>query len=369
MRLAAVIVCAWAALSPASYAATEPAKPIEALRICGDPGNMPLSNQKGEGFENKIADALADALGTKVSYFWRPYIERGITRQTFDSNDCDVLMDMPADYESLLTTFPIYRSTYVLAYRTDRRIKIRNLDDPELKRLKVGVFETSALREALANHGVKNNVAVHVLSHDADLVPAHQPWIQVQQVVDGKLDVAAVWGPFAGWLKAMQGAPLTIQPTNLWDDDVPMEFDMAIGTRRTDAPLKKALEGALLARKEVIRRILTDYGVPLVSCKECLINGDLPAHGPYAARALQAQERPAASGASVIPPETRGTMAVGGRRPHRGAEQRRPRRGCRTREIPAEQGHGHQPARPAGLCTAAYGGPRRQYRHGTAAAR
>ncbi len=90
MRLAAVIVCAWAALSPASYAATEPAKPIEALRICGDPGNMPLSNQKGEGFENKIADAMADALGTKVSYFWRPYIERGITRQTFDSNDCDV---------------------------------------------------------------------------------------------------------------------------------------------------------------------------------------------------------------------------------------------------------------------------------------
>ncbi len=282
---------------------TVPPKKIEALRICGDPGNMPLSNEKGEGFENKIAEALADALGTKVTYFWRPYLERGMTRQTFDTNDCDVLMDMPADYESLLTTVPIYRSTYVFAYRSDRGIAIKNLDDPELKKLKVGVFETSALREALADHGVKNNVAVHVLSHDADLVTAHQPWVQVQQVIDGKLDIAAVWGPFAGWLKSMHGAPLTIQPANLMDDDVPMEFDMAIGMRRSDIALKKALDGALLAKKETIRRILNDYGVPLVKCEECLIEGDLPAHGAYPARVLQTQERPASSGASKIPPQ------------------------------------------------------------------
>jgi quinoprotein dehydrogenase-associated probable ABC transporter substrate-binding protein len=287
-----------AAAAPAGPTGT--AKKLEALRICGDPGNMPLSNEKGEGFENKIADALAAALDTKVIYFWRPYIERGMTRQTFDSNDCDVLMDMPADYESLLTTFPIYRSTYVLAYRADRGIKIKNLDDPALKKLKIGVYETSALREALANHGIKNNVVVHVLSHDADLVPDHQPWVQVQQVVDGKLDIAAVWGPFAGWIKSMQGAPLVIQPTNLMDDAVPMEFDMAIGTRRSDTALKQALESALRAKKDVIEKILADYGVPLVQCKPCLVSGDLPAHGPYPERALQSQDRPSASTASRI---------------------------------------------------------------------
>ncbi len=291
-----------AAELPAAPDGNSPARRIEALRICGDPGNMPLSNQKGEGYENKIAEVIADALDTKVTYFWRPYLERGMTRQTFDTNDCDVLMDMPADYESLLTTFPIYRTTYVLAYRADRGLHIKDLDDPILKKLKIGVFETSALREALANRGVKNNVAVHVLSHDADLVLAHQPWEQVQDVVDGKLDVAAVWGPFAGWLKAMKGAPLIIQPTNLMDNNVPMEFDMAIGTRRSDAPLKKALETALRTKKDAIRKILLDYGVPLVQCSQCLVSGDLPAHGEYSAQALQSQERPANSGASKIPP-------------------------------------------------------------------
>lgn len=275
---------------------------MEALRVCGDPGNMPLSNNKGEGYENKIADVLADALGTKVTYFWRPYIERGMTRQTFDSNDCDVLMDMPADYESLLTTFPIYRTTYVFAYRADRGISIKNLDDPKLKKLKIGVFEASALREALANHGVKTNVMVHVLSHDADLVPEHQPWVQVQQVIDGQLDVAAVWGPFAGWLKTMRNAPLVIQPANLMDDQIPMEFDMAIGTRRSDTALKKALEDALRVKKDEIHRILTLYGVPLVECKACLISGDLPAHGPYKEEALQAQDRSTGPGAAGTPP-------------------------------------------------------------------
>jgi quinoprotein dehydrogenase-associated probable ABC transporter substrate-binding protein len=277
-----------------------PAKPITALRICGDPGNMPLSDQKGEGYENKIADVLAAALDTGVVYFWRPYIERGLTRQTFDSNDCDVLMDMPADYESMATTFPIYRSTYVFAYRADRGIKIKNLDDPVLKKLKVGVYEASALREALANHGVKRNVSVHVLSHDADLVPEHQPWVQVQQVVDGKLDVAAVWGPFAGWLKTMKGAPLVIEPTNLMDDDVPMEFDMAIGTRRTDAALKSALERALRAHKDDIRAILERYGVPLVACNECLVSGPIPSHGPYGAKALGEEQRASPPGAPVV---------------------------------------------------------------------
>ncbi len=86
---------------------------------------------------------------------------------------------------------------------------------------------------------MSDNVVIHYLSHDADLVPEHQPGYQVQQVVDGKLDIAAVWGPFAGYYKAMKHAPLTIQPVNLMEDDVPMEFDMAIAVRRTDTELRR----------------------------------------------------------------------------------------------------------------------------------
>ncbi|MGO9133501.1 MAG: quinoprotein dehydrogenase-associated putative ABC transporter substrate-binding protein [Methylovirgula sp.] len=256
---------------------------FSALRVCADPGNMPLSNQAGEGYENKIAEVLAKSLGAKLSYFWRPYIERGMTRQTFEENECDVLMDVPADYGPVLPTIPIYRTTYVFASLADRHISLKNLDDPQLKKLRVGVFELSALRQALADYGVVGNVHVHEVSHDADLVPEHQPWHQVQDVVDGKLDIAGVWGPFAGWVKTMRGAPLAVQPTNRMDDIVPMEFSMAIGVRTNNAVLKYALDYALRAHQKEIGKILTDYGVPLVQCSECLIAGDIPSHGIYVA--------------------------------------------------------------------------------------
>jgi quinoprotein dehydrogenase-associated probable ABC transporter substrate-binding protein len=269
----------------------------EVLRVCGDPGNMPLSNMNGDGFQNKIAEVLANAMGARLTYFWRPYFERGLTRQTFDTNDCDLLMDMPADYEPLLTTVPIYRTTYVFAYRNDSGIEIKGLDDPALRKLRIGVFETSALREVLANHGVKLNVSVQEISHDADLHPEHQPWQQVQDVIDRKLDVAAVWGPFAGWLKSMKGAPLVIQPANLMDDDIPMEFSLAIGMRKTDYVLKYAIENALESRKDEIQKILVAYGVPLVRCSRCVVPGNLPAHGNYTK--LVQTDGPAASSMSL----------------------------------------------------------------------
>jgi hypothetical protein len=135
-----------------------------------------------------------------------------LTRSTLDADQCDVMLDMPLGADDVQTTVALYRTTYVLAYRSDRAYDFKSLDDPRLKKLKVGVYETSGIREALAYHDVRN-VEIHYLSHDADLVPEHQPSYQVQQVIDGKLDVAAVWGPLAGYFKAMKQAPITISWT------------------------------------------------------------------------------------------------------------------------------------------------------------
>jgi quinoprotein dehydrogenase-associated probable ABC transporter substrate-binding protein len=242
---------------------------------------MPFSNEAGEGLENKIGAVLAEALGTKAQYFYRPGIERGMTRSTLDADECDVMLDMPVDAERVLTTEAIYRTTFVLAYRNDRGISIKNLDDPQLQKLKVGVYQTSAIREALAEHDVIGNVSIHYLSHDADLVPEHQPGYQVQEMIDGKIDIAAVWGPFAGYYKAMKNAPIVIQPVNLMEDAVPMEFDMALAVRNSDKELLARLQQALHDRRDAIHTILTDFGVPLVHCDTCLISGDLPSHGPY----------------------------------------------------------------------------------------
>ena len=251
-----------------------------ALRVCADPGNMPLSNNQGEGLENRMAVVLARALGTTVQYYYRPSVERGLTRTTLDAGECDVMLDMPVDSDDVLTTTALYRTTYVLAYRSDRGFTIKGLDDPRLKTLRVGVYETSAIREALADHGV-GKVVIHYLSHNADLVPENQPSYQVQQVIDGKLDVAAVWGPLAGYYKAVKQAPLIIQPVNLMDDYVPLQFDMALAVRRDDHDLQRRLEEAMHAQRDALRAILTEFGVPLLSCDTCVISGDLPAHGPY----------------------------------------------------------------------------------------
>jgi quinoprotein dehydrogenase-associated probable ABC transporter substrate-binding protein len=255
-------------------------KTLDSLVVCADPGNMPFSNEKGEGFENKIAELLGKATGAKITFYWRPSYERGMMRQTFSTGMCDAMIDIPTSYESLLTTVPIYRTTYVLAYRNDENLHIKNFNDPELRKLKIGVYETSGAREVLLKHGIFDNVRVQTVSHDADINVKDQPWYQVQQVVDGKLDVAAVWGPFAGWVKA-KGEPITIQPINLWEDSVPLEFDLGIGVRKTDAMLKYILDFALEDHKADIQKILADYGVPLVQCSRCVVEGTLPAHGSY----------------------------------------------------------------------------------------
>ena len=256
--------------------------PLHSFTVCADPGNMPLSNQKGEGFENKIAQALGKTLGTGVQFYWRPSVERGLMRTTLSAGNCDLWMDMATDTEGAeVLTPPLYRSTFVLAYRNDKGIDIKTLDAPALKKLRVGVFEVSAIREALMEHNVITNTVIHYVSHNADIEAENQPSYQVQQVIDGALDVAAVWGPMAGYYKTIEHAPLVIQPVNLMEDKVPMEFDMSLAVPRGRPDIKQAVEGALAQSKAEIKQILVDYGVPLVQCTGCLISGDLPSHGPY----------------------------------------------------------------------------------------
>lgn len=264
---------------------------LPVLNVCADPGNMPFSNLAREGFQNKIAAVLADEMKTTLTYYWRPLLDRGLTRNTFDTKECDVLFDMPSDFEGIVTTEPVYRTTYVLAWRSDRKLDIKGLDDPRLKSMRIGVYQTSSIRTALKRRGVHENVIVHTISHDGDLRPENQPWYQVQQVVDDKLDVAAVWGPFAGWMKA-SGAPITIVPVNLMDNEIPLEFSLSVGVRKSDQVLRYKIELALDARKDEIEKILRAAGVPLVQCSKCFVAGDLPAHGIYQVPlAAQFQER------------------------------------------------------------------------------
>lgn len=253
------------------------------LRVCADPGNMPMSNDKQEGYSNKIADLIAKKMGTSATYFYRPYLNRGLTRQTFSNNECDVLMDMTPDDERMLTTKPLFKSAFVLAYRNDKGIKIDSLDDKALLNdYKIGVFQHSAVRTVLQEHGVNRaNTIVRTIAHNADLRPERQPHMDVQNMLDGKTDVAAIWGPMAGWYKTIKKAPVELQPINMMDDKTPLEFELAIGLRKNAKTLKAQIEKILEEEKDAIKQIYLDYGVPLVQCDECVVSGDLPSHGPY----------------------------------------------------------------------------------------
>jgi quinoprotein dehydrogenase-associated probable ABC transporter substrate-binding protein len=254
---------------------------LKSFTVCADPGNMPLTNIKGEGFENKIAQLIGKTLGTGVQYYWRPSIERGLMRTTLAEGNCDLWMDMASDTEGAELLTPLYRSTFVLAYRNDKNINIKTLDDAPLKKLRVGVFQVSAMRSALAEHHVVDNTVIQYLSHNGDLVENAQPSYQVQQVIDGTLDIAGVWGPMAGYYKEVMHAPLVILPVNLMEDRVPMEFDMTLAVARGHPEVKAAVQAAIDKNADGIKKILVEYGVPLVKCDTCTVSGDLPSHGPY----------------------------------------------------------------------------------------
>lgn len=270
-------------LGAANAADNELPKRAEPLRVCADPGNMPMSNDRGEGYSNKIASIIAEGMGTTVSYFYRPYLNRGLTRQTFDNNECDILMDMTPDDERMITTKPLFKSTFVLAYRNDKGINIQSLDDHKLLNdYQVGVFQHSAIRTVLQEHGMnRDHTHVRTIAHDADLRPERQPHMDVQNMIDGKLDVAALWGPMAGWYKTMKHAPIEIVPVNKMDDRTPMEFTLAIGMPRSARALRDKINAVMLKEKDRIKQVYVDYGVPLVECDECVVSGEIPSHGAY----------------------------------------------------------------------------------------
>lgn len=253
-----------------------PAPDPTVLRVCADPGNMPLSNKAGEGFQNKIAQVVADAMGRRLEYEWRTYYQRGLARSTINAGRCDLLMDLNSDFEQGLTTRPLYRSAYVLVTRKGLNLVPTSLDDPALKKLRLGVFQSSPARQALYEHGISGEV--QYLFYDSATAPEEHPGKLVERVAANELDAAESWGPVAGYYAARNS--LGVVPLNTIDDAV-LEYSMAWAVSRKNAALRDALNTALQDNAAKIAEILRSYHVPLVGCSDCIVAGDLPSHGPY----------------------------------------------------------------------------------------
>jgi mxaJ protein len=238
------------------------------LRVCGDPNNMPFSNERGDGFENRIAKLVARDLHRRLEYFWLPQ-RRGFIRNSLNARRCDVVMGIPAQYGLLQPTKSYYRSAYVFVSRRDRHLDIDSFDAPALARLTVGIQMSGddynnppAAQELASRHLVQNARGFTIYGDYSRPDPQREI---VDAVADGRVDLAVVWGPLAGYYAQHVSEPLVVRPVAAVasSSSSRFTFDIAMGVRRDDTALKAALDDVITRRGDVIRHILRAYGVPL----------------------------------------------------------------------------------------------------------
>ena len=236
------------------------------LRVCADPNNLPFSNERGEGFENKIAELIADELGATLSYTWWAQ-RRGFIRNTLNTGLCDLVTATTNGIEMLRTTLPYYRSGYAFVTRQDGP-KVSSLDDPILHNLRIGiqlVGEDGANpppAEALARRGIVDNVRGYLVYGD---YRERNPAAAIMDAVaKGEIDVAIVWGPVAGYFAGRESVPLKVALVTPQNDGprVPMVFDINMGVRRDDPTLRDEINAALSKLRPKIDAVLANYGVP-----------------------------------------------------------------------------------------------------------
>jgi mxaJ protein len=240
-----------------------------ALRVCADPNNLPFSNDRLEGFENRLATLLANDLGLPLEYTWWAQ-RRGFLRATLNAGLCDVVIGLPTSVEMALTTRPYYRSTYVFVTRSDRHLEVQSFDDAALRSLRIGVplvgddGANAPPAHAFSRRGLIRNVVGY--SVYGDYRSPNPPARIIDAVASGEIDIAAAWGPLAGYFAHRHTVGLELTPVEPQIDVpfLPFVFDISMAVRRDAEPLRARLEEALDRRRTDIDAILAEFHVPRV---------------------------------------------------------------------------------------------------------
>ncbi len=264
-------------------AATQPNNEAGVLRVCADPDNLPLSNERGEGYENRIAAKLAHDLGQSIEYTFFPQ-RMGFVRNTLRQRDeatqryrCDVIVGVPKGYDLTATTQPDMRSTYAMVFRAQGNLeKLESPDDllrlpPEQRRkLRIGIFARSPAADWLLRNGMLDQ-AVSYAQQSGD--PHENPaGIIERDLAAGKIDLAIVWGPIAGFLVDRHSNGSAWRAVAFKSDPgIKFDYEISMGVRFGEKEWKDTLDAWIAGHRGEIDTILASYRIPLIDDKGHLI--------------------------------------------------------------------------------------------------
>jgi mxaJ protein len=237
--------------------------PAQALTVCADPSYMPYSNRAGEGFENKVASAVAKALGEPLEYTWASHRAHGGFTQflstTLDARKCDVVMSIPYGSREELTTRPYYVSSYVFVYPKSKKLNITTMDAPVLKTLKVGFERDTPAEDALKIRGMIPGISV---PFDVSDEGTESPATMLTALKDGKIDVLITWLPAIGaFLRAYPDFEVVAVPNSrALGAPEQYSFPMSMGVREGNDALKKKLDDVIEKHQAELTAILTESG-------------------------------------------------------------------------------------------------------------
>jgi quinoprotein dehydrogenase-associated probable ABC transporter substrate-binding protein len=234
----------------------------EVFRACGDPRNMPFSDEKGEGFENKLAELFAAKLGKKLGYTYVPQAT-GFVRNTLASHRCDVIMGFPQGDDQAQETVPYYRTTYALVYKPGVDLNdVTSLADPRLKDKRIGIVARTPPSTNMAINGLMAHAKPYPLMVDTRIDSSARAMMDDLQ--RGDIDCGILWGPLAGYYASQFNPPLVVAPLLKETLGPPLIYRIGMGVRPSDQELKRTLNKLIAENQTEINKILLSYGVPLL---------------------------------------------------------------------------------------------------------
>lgn len=258
---ALVTICLWGAVP--AYAQTADLVSKTAFRVCADPANNPFSNTGGTGFENKIAELFAEQLELPLEYMWFP-MATGFIRKTLRENRCDVIIGYAQGHELVLNTNHYYTSAYVVVTRSDSELAdVDTISDPRLQGRPTGVIAGTPPASHMARYGLMGQAKGYQLIVDRRHYSPNEDMIDDLQ--NGVIDAAFMWGPIAGSLVKSSAGKLTMTPLMKELPQPRMFFRITMGVRQGELVWKRKLNSMIRKNQAEIDKILADYGVPLLN--------------------------------------------------------------------------------------------------------